>query len=160
MPPQWLWGKGMYYVHVVRGNGLAVEPRCLGTRRAAGVRFLISAAAGRRSSALSTLNYCVVVLRSLVLCCAWLVYVTMALHVHPVAYLGFQKGGPRVRWTLYTAHTRGTKFSNFFTMLNKLLPKEGHGRFGQGVNTHCVHALLLGPTQPVTDFWGRQMSSS
>ena len=39
---------------------------CLGTRRA-GVRFFVSAAAGRRSSALSTLNYCVVLPRW---CCA------------------------------------------------------------------------------------------
>ena len=67
------------------------------TRRAR-VRFLVSAAAGRRSSALSTLNYCVYSLVGAVLCLA-----------------------------------------------------SNHG---------IACALRLGLTQPVTDFWGWQMSSS
>ena len=40
-----------------RGDVLAVESRP--RNPGAGVRFLVSATAGRRSSALSTLNYCV-----------------------------------------------------------------------------------------------------
>ena len=47
-----------------------------------GVRFLVSAAAGRRSSALNTLNYCVVLPRW---CCAstcMAIYSNHALHMH------------------------------------------------------------------------------
>ena len=48
-----------------RGNDLAVES--ISRNPGGGVRFLVSAAAGRCSSALSTLNYCVVLPRW---CCA------------------------------------------------------------------------------------------
>ena len=75
-----------------RGDGLAVESRP--RNPGAGVQFLVSAAAGRHSSALSTLNYCVVLTRW---CCA------------------------------------------------VLCPASNHG---------IACALRLGPTQPVTDFWG------
>ena len=59
-----------------RGNGLAVESTS--RNPGAGVRFLVSAAANRRSSALITLNYCLVLPRGAVLCLAS----NQALHVH------------------------------------------------------------------------------
>ena len=42
------------------------------------------------------------------------------LHVHSVAYLGFQKGGPNVCWTLVLTQRGGkTKFSNFLLCKKK-----------------------------------------
>ena len=86
---------------------------------------------------------------------------------HPVAYLGFQKGGGRgAKFSLATsAHTKGgqTKFSNFFSMSNKFFfaQKGGHGlmappKYASGSICPVCLTRMLCPCLP----WKRGCSQS
>ena len=70
--------------------------------------------------------------------------VGIIIFIGPVAYLGFQKGGPNVCWPLVlTQRGPNQVFQFFHCQKNFFLAKGGYGRFGQEVNTPLIGTYEL-----------------